>query len=90
MARVVRVSITGASIADRITPNAQTKQVCVDFSFGDDAPKHGQERVPLAAAARRTARIAFETRAVAHEREISALLARLALVPLYARFADEI
>src|SRR5262245_62424323 len=44
----------------------------------------------LAAAARRAARIAFETRAVAYKREISALLAGFALVSLHPRFADEV
>ena len=44
----------------------------------------------LAAAARRAARIAFETRSVAHKREIPALLTGFALVSLHPRFADEV
>lgn len=44
----------------------------------------------LAAAARRAARIAFETRAVAYKREISAFLTGFALVSLHPRFADEV
>src|SRR5262245_17984260 len=43
-----------------------------------------------AAAARRAARIAFETRAVAYKREVSALLTGFALVSLHPRFADEV
>src|SRR5262245_950285 len=44
----------------------------------------------LAAAARRAARIAFETRAVAYQREVSALLTGFALVSLHPRLADEV
>src|SRR5262245_30015722 len=44
----------------------------------------------LAAAARRAARIAFETRSVAHKREIPALLTGFALVSLHPRFADAV
>ena len=44
----------------------------------------------LAAAARRAARIAFETRAVAHKREVPAFLAGFAFVTLHPRLADEV
>lgn len=45
---------------------------------------------PLATATGRAAGIAFQARAIADEREVSALLASLALVSLHARFADAV
>ena len=89
MARVVCVSITDESIADRIRPHAM-KQVSIRFRFGSGVPMHVRYPVPLAASARRAAGIAFETGAVTHEREVSTLLARLAFIALPARFADEV
>src|SRR5262245_34999507 len=65
-----------------------------------DGPLRGCRRVQckesigtsarLTAAARRAARIAFETRAVANKREIPALLTGFALVSLHPRFADAV
>src|SRR5512145_83994 len=49
-----------------------------------------EARLRLATAARRAAGIAFETRAIANEGEVSALLTRFAFIALHPRFADEV
>ena len=61
--------------------------LAVDSSNAVRASEHQRA---LATAARRAARIAFETRAVAHKREVPAFLAGFAFVTLHPRLADEV